>query len=532
MMVLPSQFFAPAPEGRPDNIRPRSAPHAWTTEAKGMFEDHPLFSLANIHQAYLRCRRRKRNTVNALRFEYNLEENLVALHEDLRTGRYRPGTSVAFLVDKPKLREIFAADFRDRVVHHILVGRLEPFWEKRFIHDSYACRKGKGTHAGVDRLRTFARQITCNGVRPAWYLQLDIRGFFITLDRNILHERITRGVRDPALLWLLGLLIFHEPTADCRLRQCRPSDFQCLPAHKTLFKSAPHCGLPIGNLTSQFFANVYLDALDQYVKHGLKARRYVRYCDDLVLLSADRAELEHWEARIDCFVRERLGLELNERRRLRPVADGIDFLGYVVRPDYVLVRRRVVGSLRERLAGMEQALRRLGMADHPGGRRVFVWPWDLIEQARQWLASYLAHLERAACHRLTAALWARFGWLNEYFRRTAGKPAPRCPRPRDVLWFGQQQAHFAACLPGHVIVLQVGRFWQALPGPLGKLFDEWERCGLLRSRFHDRDLPAARALLWRTTGPVAWVVETGRRVGRIAERVLAWRWDRTPTTIH
>jgi hypothetical protein len=185
-----------------------------------------LFSLEDLYRAYRRCRRRKRNTLNALRFEQDLEENLVALHEELTAGTYRPGRAVAFLVEKPKRREIFAADFEQ------------------------------------------------------------------------------------------------------------------LPAHKTLFKAAPGCGLPIGNLTSQFFANVYLDALDQFVKHQLKARYYLRYCDDLVLLSTSPAELAVWEAEIESFLSHTLHLTLNDRRRRRPVSDGIDFLGYIVRPDYVLVRRR------------------------------------------------------------------------------------------------------------------------------------------------------------------------------------------------
>ena len=121
---------------------------------------HPLFTTENIYRAYRRCRKNKRRTVNAMRFEQNMEENFVALHEELTTGTYRPGRSMAFLVEKPKRREIFAADFRDRVVHHILVSHLEPEWERRFIHDSYACRKEKGTHKGVERLRDFTRKVT------------------------------------------------------------------------------------------------------------------------------------------------------------------------------------------------------------------------------------------------------------------------------------------------------------------------------------------------------------------------------------
>lgn len=490
-----------------------------------MFEGHPMFSMENVYRAYRRCRRHKRGTVNALRFEANLEENLVALHEELSSGTYRPGQSVAFLVEKPKRREIFAADFRDRVVHHILVGHLEPEWERRFIHDSYACRKGKGTHQGVERLRSFARQVTANGTRRAWYLQLDVRGYFITLNRDILFGRIARKERDLAVLWLARMLIFHEPTENCRLRGATRADFGRLPAHKTLFKAEPHCGLPIGNLTSQFFANVYLDALDQFVKHTLKARHYVRYCDDLVLVSPDKTQLEQWEGQIELFAREHLGLGLNDRRKLRPVADGIDFLGYVVRPEYLLVRRRVVSALRQRLVATEKALQKLGMAAYADGHKVYVWPESLIHELRQWLNSYIGHLNRASCHRLLLSIRARFTWLDEYFCWESGKVTAKCPSPTNALRFDEQERSFTDSLPGHVIVIRVGRFWKILPGPIREIAEGWERMSLLRLRFHERDERMARHLLWRAAVPVAWIGETGRRVGVIAERSLICRWD-------
>ena len=137
---------------------------------------HPLFIVENLYRAYRRCRRRKRNTGNALAFERDLEAHLLALHNSLENGTYLPRPSLAFLVTKPKCREIFAADFHDRVVHHLLVGYLEVYWERHFIHDSYACRRGKGTLHGVERLRTFTRKVTANGTRRSWYLQLDKLG--------------------------------------------------------------------------------------------------------------------------------------------------------------------------------------------------------------------------------------------------------------------------------------------------------------------------------------------------------------------
>ncbi len=488
-----------------------------------MFEGHPLFSMENIHRAYRQCRRHKRGTMNAMRFERNLEENLVALHEELNAGTYKPGRSIAFLIDKPKRREIFAADFRDRVVHHILVGHLEPKWERRFIHDSYACRRGKGTHAGVERVQSFTRKVTANGTRRAWYLQLDVRGFFITLDKQVLWERIARKERDPAVLWLAQTLIFHDPVSNCHLRDACRGDFERLPPHKTLFKAGPECGLPIGNLTSQFFANVYLDALDQLVKHELKARYYVRYCDDVVLLSEDRGELEAWEQNIEAFVEGELRLRLNQRRKLRPVADGIDFLGYVVRPDYMLVRRRVVTALRERLEAVDARLRAMGMTRHADGREVFVWHWPLIEKVEQWLNSYLGHFERASTRRLVCALRRQFGWLDEFFLWRDEKPTSRCPVPRKAVRLCDQRSWFTRHLPGHAIVIRLGMYWELLAGPIRERAETWETMSLLSSRFPQRDLRLAKRLLWDAAIPVAWVQETGQRTTGIAERAVTCR---------
>jgi hypothetical protein len=291
--------------------------------------------------------------------------------------------------------------------------------------------------------------------------------FFITLDRNILFERISSKERDPAVLWLAQILIFHEPTENCRLHSATRADFERLPAHKTLFKAEPHCGLPIGNLTSQFFANVYLDALDQFVKHTLKAKHYVRYCDDLVQLSPDKAQLEQWEQKIEVFAHSHLGLEFNDRRKLSLVADEL----------------------------------------------------------RQWLNAYLSHIQRASSHRLVQAILKRFAWLDEYFHWESGKPVLRYQMPRNVLGFSQQISSFETALSDHVLLIRVGKFWQMLPGPIRIIAKTWERMSLLRLRFHEREEITVCQLLWQAYVPVAWIGETGRRVGVIAERTLICRWD-------
>ncbi len=497
-------------------------------------------SLENLYHAYKQCRRRKRNTLNAMIFEQNLEENILDLHDTLKNRNYTPKSSLVFLVEKPKRREIFAADFRDRVVHHLLVNYLEPQWEPRFIYDSYACRKDKGTHKAVERLRAFTRKVTCNGTRRAWYLQLDVRSFFIMINRRILFERLAAQESDSTVLWLIQVILFNEPTQNCRLRgDTRRSDFESLPPHKTLFKAAPDCGLPIGNLTSQFFANVYMDALDQFIKHQLKVRYYLRYCDDLVLLSADHLELETWEKQISAYLNNHLHLQLNERRKLGPISDGINFLGYIVRPHYLLVRRRVIGNLHERLHHAEQTLYRNGMISYENGRTVYPYLWPLLTQIYQWLNAYLNHFGKASTYQLINALRQRFNWLEEYFywcerivptmslkkesnkkqreknvvqKRRIFKVIYRCPIPRYARRFAQQIMWFRARLPGHILMIQVGKFWEMSYSPF---------CSY---RFPQHHLVELKPLLWECGLPVAWIEETGRQISGILERALTYRW--------
>ena len=483
--------------------------------------DHPLFSMENIYAAYKQCRRRKRGTYNALLYESKLEENLFALHTSLNNGSYRPAPSMAFMVEKPKRREIFAASFQDRVVHHLLISHLEPQWERHFIHDSFACRKAKGTHKGVERLRKFTRKVTRNGTRAAWYLQLDIRGYFISIDRNILFERLAAKGNDPMLLWLIHTIVFNDPVYACRFRNACLDDFLQLPDHKTLFKATPECGLPIGNLTSQFFANVYLDALDQFVKHWLKVRYYLRYCDDFVLLSEHRQELLVWKDAIRSFLYEKLRLQLNPKQTLRPIADGINFLGYIVRPDYLLVRRRVVGGLYERLNKVEHTLLCQGMGRRDSGRMVFPWIWPLIVQMKQWLASYQGHLRHASSQRLWDDLIFRFQWLHEYFVWNNRKPDFRYPPPRYVRFFSQQKRWFVEQLPSHVLMIRLGSFWEMTAGHPDLL----PKPAWYGKRFPERSIHEIKRFLWQSGYLVAWIDETGRRTTEIAERVLINRWD-------
>jgi len=342
------------------------------------------FSYKNIYTAYLDCRKKKRNTFNALKYEIKAEENNIKLEQDLKNQTYHPSRSLLFAAKKPKVREIFAADFRDRVVHHLLVRELEQVYEPVFIHDSYACRDNKGTHSAVKRLQKFQRQITGNGHIPAYYLQLDIKDFFTSIDKEVLFSIIRRKVSDPNLLWLARTVLFWDCTKSYALRGNKQLLFN-IPPNKSLFGKNNEEGLPIGNLTSQYFANIYLNELDQYAKHALKAHYYLRYVDDFVLLSRSRDELLDWRSKIESFLHDNLKLQLHpKRRKLLPISNGIDFLGYIVRPRYILVRRRVVNNLKQKIRHIRE-----------GGKSA---------AKIQLLNSYLGHFRYANSYRLKEAV--------------------------------------------------------------------------------------------------------------------------------
>lgn len=231
-------------------------------------KEEKIFSYENILDRYYDCRKGKRLTINAARFEINFESNLLRLQKELKDHTYRPGRSICFVVSKPKLREIFAADFRDRIVHHILVHYLEPIWEPKFIHQSYACRRKKGVHKAIGDLKKYVRKVSNNKNYPAYYLQLDIQSFFVSLNKNVLFELIKRKVKNPEILWLAETVIFYNPAGNYHKKSAQ-SLFDAIPPNKSLFKVDLGLGLPIGNLSSQFFANIYLNELDQFVKKNL-----------------------------------------------------------------------------------------------------------------------------------------------------------------------------------------------------------------------------------------------------------------------
>lgn len=312
----------------------------------------PPYEFDELVRAYFDCRRTKRNSTSAIAFEQNLERNLVALNAELLAGAYRPGPSICFVVTRPKPREVWAAAFRDRIVHHLLHNRVAPRFYASFIADSCACIPGRGTLYAVERLEAKVRSVTANWSRAAWYLKCDIANFFVSIDKRVLQTQL--AARIPEAWWrgLAELILFHDPRVDVVL-QSPPSLLARVPAHKRLANQPTHLGLPIGNLSSQFFANVYLDALDQHVKHRIRARHYVRYVDDFVLLHESPAWLNGALAEIEAFLPHVLHTQLNRSKTvLQPLARGVDFVGQVIKPWQRSLRRRTLHEALSRTAGV------------------------------------------------------------------------------------------------------------------------------------------------------------------------------------
>lgn len=268
----------------------------------------------------------KKYTPRAARLYFHLEQELLALEEELLTGRYRPRPYRTFLIYEPKQRQISASDVRDRVVHHAICNYLEPLLDHSMIFDSYACRVGKGSHAAVQRAQFFARCFP-------YVLKCDIRKYFASIDHEILKQILARKIKDPQLLDLLAIIINHA-----------------VPEY------APGKGLPIGALTSQLFANLYLSELDHYLKERLQITGYLRYMDDFLVFGPAKAGLRDTLPLIRKFVVDRLLLELKEEAiLLTPVLQGIPFLGFRVFPGLIRLDRRRLIKFRRTIRMREQA---------------------------------------------------------------------------------------------------------------------------------------------------------------------------------
>ena len=319
-----------------------------------------VVSFENLYWASREAARGKRGHPDVAAFEFCLEANLLRLQEDLSTKRYRPLPYDSFRIHDPKPRLISAADFRDRVVHHALVRVIEPIFERSFIADSYANRVGKGTHRALDRCQEFAR-------RYRYVLQCDVRQFFPAVDTAILRGILARKIGDPDVMWLVDLILSSGVGV-----LSGEYDMVWFPGDDLFAVQRPR-GLPIGNLTSQFWANCYLNPLDHFVKRELRCRGYVRYVDDFLLFADGKRRLWGWKRSLQEFLAG-LRLALHEREStVYPVENGIPFLGFRVYPTHRRLKRANGAAFARRLRRAYAALARGELTHEDLNRRVQGW---------------------------------------------------------------------------------------------------------------------------------------------------------------
>lgn len=312
-----------------------------------------IFTMEKLYKAYKQCIKNKRNTTNALKFELNREQNLSKLLLDLKTGKYKISRHICFVVKNPAPREVFAGDFRDRVVQHLLCNEINYIFEEQFLDSSFANRIGKGTHRAFKRARFFITRGGLNRQR-LFYLKMDIKSFFRSIHKDTLYKMIEEDIlkeRRGALwkrevLWLTKMIIFHDPTTDYIFKG-KLWTRKLIKIEKSLFSGDSTRGLPIGNITSQFFANVYLHKMDFFIEKDLGFDRYVRYVDDFVIFHEDKELLERTVLKIENFVQDNLLMKIYQDKTFIVCVDrGLDFLGYFIKPTHTLVRKKVVRRFR------------------------------------------------------------------------------------------------------------------------------------------------------------------------------------------
>jgi len=300
------------------------------------------FSFLDLLRAYYDCRRNKRRTISALQFELNMESNLIQLYHDLKSGKYKIGRSICFVVTKPKFREVWAANFRDRIVHHLIYNAISKRFYKRFIRDTYSCIPQRGTLSAAKQLAKYTRSVTCNYKKKAYYLKADLSNFFVSINKDILYNLLSRYVKEEWILKLLLQVIYSNPKNNVFIKS-KKQLFKKLPKHKSLWHTPDVKGLPIGNLTSQFFSNVYLDVMDKYIKEKLHCKYYCRYVDDFIILADSPKFLCECMYKIAEYIKENLHLELCPKKcYINSIIKGIDFVGYEIKPNRMFIRKNII----------------------------------------------------------------------------------------------------------------------------------------------------------------------------------------------
>lgn len=310
-----------------------------------------IISVENLLAAWQEFLRGKRKKHDVQEFGHNLMDNVLELHHELKDKMYVHGSYHAFNISDPKPRNIHKASVRDRLLHHAVHRKLYPYFDKKFISDSYSCRVGKGTHKALDRFRSCAYQVSKNHTKTCWVLKCDIRKFFASVDQKVLMDIVVRHIHDPDTVWLIGQVVrsFNSGTSGK--------------------------GLPLGNLTSQLLVNIYMNEFDQFVKHKLKAKYYVRYADDFVFLSQDKQWLGSLIPRIADFLDTKLALSLHpDKVYIKSFASGVDFLGWVHFPSHRVLRtaakRKMLRVIEEKKGKEETVQSYLGLLSHGNAEKL------------------------------------------------------------------------------------------------------------------------------------------------------------------
>lgn len=289
-----------------------------------------IISIDNLFAGWKTYRVGKRQKGDVQQFESRLEDNIFRLHEELSSGKYRPSKYQQFLITDPKKRIISKALVRDRLLHQAIYQILYPAFDKTFIFDSYSCRNNKGTHKAFARLTENVRKVSKNYTGPCWALKMDIRKFFDSIDHEILISLLEERIADPLLMSLLKKIIYS-------------------------FSFTPGKGMPLGNLTSQLFANVYMDPFDKFVKHQLKIKHYLRYADDFLILSSNPDELLGYFVEMNCFLKDELRLSIHpDKTSLRKLEWGIDFVGYVAFPHHQIPRQKTLKRIYRKIEKLDE----------------------------------------------------------------------------------------------------------------------------------------------------------------------------------
>ena len=330
-----------------------------------------IISTENLLEAWQEFRKGKKKKLDVQEFEMRLMSNIISLHKDLKTKSYTHGPYKHFVVSDPKKRDIHKASVRDRVLHHAIYRQLYPFFDTTFTADSFSCRDNKGTHRAIRRFEVFTRKVSRNYTKQCWVLKCDICKFFASIEHKILLEILESRIKDEDIMWLLRNIV-----------ESFSSNMGVIPAQVGIHVSFDKMldsrlrgndrlkGLPLGNLTSQLLVNIYMNEFDQFAKHVLKAKYYIRYADDFVFISQDKDKIEKLKLRVAQFLEEKLCLQLHpDKVFIQTIYSGIDFLGWVHFPHHRVLRttskKRMFRKLNEK-----NVTSYLGLLSHGNGYRL------------------------------------------------------------------------------------------------------------------------------------------------------------------